>query len=195
MFLASLQARTAGTATAALVHLTSLTNDAVLVYFLAPVAGGDRGRKEPAAQRCADEEGGGGERWAHLQHCFQRAPGAPLSARAACFLRKARLYGAIGAASALVAKALVDVVMLGGAPLAGMGAAGLLEYQLRVALLGAINLGISSNTRYQLVNGVERVVYERAPLAAARAFSVVLRLCNNFVGARLFMLVAALFGM
>ena len=56
------------------------------------------------------------------------------------------------------------------------------------------SMGISSNSRYQCVNGLERVVYARVPQTAARSFSAALRLANNFTGARLFMLLTWLFG-
>ena len=68
----------------------------------------------------------------------------------------------------------------------------------RAALTGCLHLGISSNTRYQLVNGIEVVLYSRLPQATARAGSVAIRVANNFAGARLWItassLVAALLG-
>jgi len=42
-------------------------------------------------------------------------------------------------------------------------------------MTGALHMGISANTRYQLVNGIERLMYSMLPTAAARSASVGVR--------------------
>jgi hypothetical protein len=56
-------------------------------------------------------------------------------------------------------------------------------------------MGISANTRYQIVNGVERVLYSMMPQAAARSASVGVRLCNNLLGARLWIVMTVMTGL
>ena len=42
------------------------------------------------------------------------------------------------------------------------------EYLFRALLTGSMHMGISANTRYQIVNGIERVLYGILPQGAAR---------------------------
>ena len=49
-------------------------------------------------------------------------------------------------------------------------------YLFRALVTGALHMGISANTRYQIVNGIERVLYRLLPQNAAR-----LRKCRNKV--------------
>ena len=46
------------------------------------------------------------------------------------------------------------------------------DYLFRATVTGALHMGISANTRYQLVNGIERMMYSMLPQAAARSASV-----------------------
>jgi hypothetical protein len=79
--------------------------------------------------------------------------------------------------------------------LAGNAAGFTQEVLFRSLACGALHMGISSNTRYQLVNGVERLAYDVAPTNVAKLISVSVRMGNNFLGARLWMMVAVLTGL
>ena len=172
---ASLSAYTFGTATAWLAHVTSLQNDIVLVWFLAPTTARDPARHRGEGEgsrtlplagrgRSVDPEKGTlpllgttessprtangipaedhlrGRAWQGepLSHMFERAPGAPLSARLECFVSKMRLYGTIGALTALLAKLFVIFVMQSGTPLRGMTPVATAWYFTRVTAMGAV---------------------------------------------------------
>ena len=62
----------------------------------------------------------------------------------------------------------------------------------RAALTGCLHLGISANTRYQLVNGLEVLLYSALPNSAARLGSIAVRFANNCAGARLWIALSAL---
>lgn len=46
-----------------------------------------------------------------------------------------------------------------------------------------------------LVNGIERLMYSMLPTAAARSASVGVRLCNNLLGARLWIVMTTITGL
>ena len=60
---------------------------------------------------------------------------------------------------------------------------------------GALHMGVSANTRYQIVNGIERVLYGILPQGAARGASVATRLANNLLGARLWIVMTKITGL
>jgi hypothetical protein len=62
-------------------------------------------------------------------------------------------------------------------------------------MTGALHMGISANTRYQIVNGIERVLYSILPQNVARFASVAARLSNNLLGARLWIVMTNLTGL
>ena len=68
-------------------------------------------------------------------------------------------------------------------------------YLFRALVTGALHMGISANTRYQIVNGIERVLYRLLPQNAARLASVGTRLSNNLLGARLWIVMTTLTGL
>ncbi len=122
--------------------LVALFNDVALVYFLAPSAD----KVAPSDPALA------------MAHVFQ--PGTfTLAQRAACWLRKWRLYSVIGAATGLLS-IMVTAVLSREASLFNA------QVWARATLIGCLHLGLSANTRYQLVNGLEARV-RRARLCSA----------------------------
>jgi len=103
-------------------------------------------------------------------------------------LKKGRFYAIIGAISCVISMFLASA-------LAGNVGGFTREVFYRALACGALHMGVSSNTRYQLVNGIEQLVYDHMSTKLARSTSVTLRMSNNFLGARLWMMVAALTGL
>lgn len=162
----------------------SLLNDCALVYLLAP-------RRRRA--------GGGSARWARLTarlpaHVFQSGPFSP-AARAACFGVRAVQYGALGAASGVVGGGLIEGLT---AARAATDPAFVLPATyappLATGAVWAYFMSLSSNVRYNLVNGAEAAVAAAAP-GAAKGATVALRLANNWAGATHFMHVADRLGL
>lgn len=150
--------------------LQAALNDFTLVYCLAPTG----------AQRDENEKTG-------PAHVFQ--PGSfTVGERIMCFLKCARLYGTIGLCNTIISRTIA---------LACAGAVSTLtpEYFARAALAGAIHMGLSSNTRYQVVNGFEVLLYRNLSRNLAQLSSVVLRWCNMLLGSRLWMFLAGLVGL
>lgn len=146
-------------------------NDVALVWCLAPVV------RDPA-----DEEAeAAGERLP--AHVFESGD-YTLGQRGQAFAAKAQLYAVIGAFTGLLSTVLTAVLSREASL---FGAA----VWARATLVGALHLGISANVRYQLVNGVEVVLYSRLPTAAARSASVALRFANNVSGTFLWIALSA----
>ena len=119
-------------------------------------------------------------------HVFQ--PGAfTTEQRLLSLLAKWRLYTAVG----LVTGALAAVVT---ATLAGEPQLLAPRLLVRAALTGALHLGVSSNLRYQAVNGIEVLLYGCLSTSLARACSAALRMGNNVVGGLSWMLLAEALG-
>jgi Protein RETICULATA-related len=135
--------------------LVAAFNDIALVFFLAPVAH-TAGEKAPPA------------------HAFE--PGAfTLQERVMAWVNKWRLYSAIGAVTGYLSMFLTAV--LSKEP-SLMNAA----VWARAALIGCLHLGVSANTRYQLINGLEVLIYRLLPTSLARLGSVIVRFANNCAG-------------
>ena len=147
----------------------SAFNDIALVWCLAPAAAAAGATAEDAALNMA--------------HVFQPGPFTPLQ-RAATWARKWRLYSFIGLFTGLLSIVVTGVLSRSPALLspASLG---------RAALTGALHLGISANTRYQIVNGIEVLMYAALPEAAARAASVALRFANNCAGSMSWILLSS----
>lgn len=156
----------AALASAMLLHITAILNDIVLVYCLAPVPMGKKGDDAPAPK---------------IAHCFQPAEGVTAWDRVGCWVDKFKLYAVVGAGTALLGGVLT--LLIQGQPV-------VLDKLWRTLLLGSLHLGVSANTRYQLVNGLE-VLLGRLPRPVARAGTVAIRMTNNFLGARTFLLLAS----
>ena len=137
------------------------------VYYLAPVAGGITQTKQKIA------------------HIFQEGDGITMKDRVMCWVDKFKLYGLVGCMTAFVGGILT--LSLTGAVIYPARLA-------RTALVGFLHLGISANTRYQTVNGLELLISKLFSPALARAGTIVVRTCNNFLGARVFLIIASLVG-
>lgn len=148
--------------------ITAAINDTLIVYFLAPTKA-SVGKKPEIANVFAKGD-------------------YSLAQRAMCYLNKGKFYGILGSLSCVLSMFLALA-------LAGNAAGFTQEVLFRSLACGALHMGISSNTRYQLVNGVERLAYDVAPTNVAKLISVSVRMGNNFLGARLWMMVAVLTGL
>ena len=148
--------------------ITAFINDTVLVYFLAPTKA--TLGKEP-----------------EIANIFAKGD-YTLSQRITCYLKKGKFYAMIGAVSCAVSMFLA-------LSLAGNLRQFNQEVFFRSIACGALHLGVSSNTRYQLVNGIERLAFDLLPTNIAKGMSVSVRMGNNFLGARLWMVVASLTGL
>ena len=153
--------------------LTAAINDTILVYCLAPVKpeGGDD-KKEKKAE---------------IAHIFQEGDFS-LAERASCFVQKGLFYATIGAFSCAISMAIALA-------LSGQSSKITAEYLMRAFACGAIHMGLSANTRYQIVNGIERLLYATLPTEAARLTSVGVRLSNNLLGARLWIVMTVFTGL
>mmetsp|Transcript_70899 Transcript_70899/g.224463 ORF Transcript_70899/g.224463 Transcript_70899/m.224463 type:complete len:353 (+) Transcript_70899:316-1374(+) len=159
-------------------HLsTSLLCDAALVTLLAPVAGV---AAIPAAR--SGLKASIGRLPANVFQKAAKGEAFTLGQRAGCYLYKGAVYGGIGA----------FMGTLGGGLITGLSAikkltdpdfvAPKLPSPLHSSWVWASYVGISSNTRYQTVAGLERAIFHFMPGGAAKATSWVLRLGNNFIG-------------
>ena len=155
-------------ASACLLHGTAFINDILLVWCLAPT---------PLACSTKEEEGCG-----VLAHCFQEGEGVTLKDRALCWFNKFKLYAVLGGIAALVSDALIVLIV---------GNTKLTLGRLKTATIcGALHLGISANTRYQIVNGIELLIEKTMPAAFIKPGTVAVRLANQFAGAKLFLLLS-----
>lgn len=105
--------------------------------------------------------------------------------RVMCWVDKFKLYGVVGAMTALVGGVLT---------LSLTGAVIFPARLARTALVGFLHLGISANTRYQTVNGLELLLSKLLSPALARIGTILVRTSNNFLGARVFLVIAGLVG-
>ena len=153
--------------------LTAGINDVILVYCLAPVKMEDGSAGSVPAKQ-------------DLAHMFQEGDYS-LGERLMCWVNKAKFYASVGGISCMISTYLA---------LLCSGQTNLIckDYLLRALATGALHFGLSANTRYQCVNGIERVLYKILPQNVARGSSVLLRLGNNFLGARLWMVMASVTG-
>ena len=144
-------------------------NDFMLVYFLAP--GGAKDNADKAERKCA--------------HVFE--PGDyTLADRAACFFGKVKLYGAIGAVNCVLSRAIVAACICSWETFT-------LSYMARAAAAGFVHMAFSSNTRYNLVNGLEMLLYRNFREKVAQSASVALRWSNMFLGSRIWLFIASSF--
>ena len=157
---------------AALVQMLSAAlNDTLIVYFLAPTGSS------------VEKDGSGGGKPA-LAHVFQ-AGDYSIKERIGCYFAKAKFYLVIGSATCTVATFFAKAL---GGNLAGFFPGVFVQS----IMLGGIHMSVSANTRYQIVNGIERVIYEKLPPKISRAGSVLVRTTNNFLGARLWIVLTKL---
>lgn len=138
--------------------VSALLNDVSLVTFLAPIAG-----TNPDIP----------------SHAFQRGKYL-ISARIKCWIHKGILYALLGSftAGASYRASLV---------FRHIDAFNWNELRENMTL-GAISLGISSNSRYQILNGIEQLIAHSA--CWARLLILLIRLTNNVIGAYLWILLS-----
>ena len=156
--------------------LTAAVNDIILVYCLAPV-------KDDAASASAEKASDEPE----IAHIFQEGDFS-LAQRIGCYLAKGRFYALVGACSCTFSMFLALA-------LSGQMAKLTPEYLFRALLTGALHMGVSANTRYQIVNGIERVLFSILPENVAKLASVGTRLSNNLLGARLWIVMTTITGL
>jgi len=158
-------------ANACLLHATAFFNDILLMYFLAPTAS-DSG----AGRKSGEKKQGGKE----LAHMFEPVD-ASLGERLKCWLDKFFLYAPLGCLTALLSSVILNVFL--NEPLN-------LTYLSKVGLVGLLHLGISSNTRYQMINGADVLYYKVLDKGAARGATIASRLVNQVAGGKLFLLLS-----
>ena len=157
---------------AALVQMLSAAlNDTLIVYFLAPTSSS------------VEKDGISGGKPA-LAHVFQ-AGDYSMKERITCYFKKAKFYLVIGGTTCTVATFFAKAL---GGNLAGFFPGVFVQS----IMLGGIHMSVSANTRYQIVNGIERLIYEKLPPKVSRACSVLIRTSNNFLGARLWIVLTKL---
>jgi len=140
--------------------ISALLNDIALVIFLSPVIG---------------------EKSTIPTHMFERGE-FTLFGRIMCWFHKFVLYFAFGGFTASISYVFGQLI-LGGKSYT------LCDFQTNF-LLGAVSLGVSSNTRYQLLSGIEQRINKRTK--ATKLIIAVLRFLNNIMGAYLWVLLSVL---
>lgn len=141
-------------------------NDTALVWWLAPKAG-EEGKKKSALPAHAFEQGN-----------------YTTTQRFLAVLNKAYLYSIVGALTGIFSLVPSYFILNGQIPA--------INHIGRAAFGGALALGVSANIRYNLVNGIEVLMYSRFRENVARLGTVLVRFCNIYAGARLFITIARL---
>lgn len=133
----------------------------------------------------------------HLQHAYGALPSSVFEAerpgcrfsvkqRIATYFFKGILYGSVGFACGLIGQGIANLIMTAKRSIKKSEEDIPVPPLLKSAALWGVFLAVSSNTRYQIINGLERVV-EASPLAkkvppVAMAFTVGVRFANNIYG-------------
>ncbi|XP_010505383.1 PREDICTED: protein RETICULATA, chloroplastic [Camelina sativa] len=115
-------------------------------------------------------------------------PGCRFSAqqRLATYFYKGIMYGAVGFGCGIIGQGIANLIMTAKRNMNKSEENIPVPPLIKSAALWGVFLSVSSNTRYQIINGLERVV-EGSPFAkkvppAAMAFTVGVRLANNIYG-------------
>ncbi|CAN8316942.1 unnamed protein product [Cochlearia groenlandica] len=115
-------------------------------------------------------------------------PGCRFSAqqRLATYFYKGIMYGAVGFGCGIVGQGIANLIMTAKRSVNKSEKDIPVPPLIKSAALWGVFLSVSSNTRYQIINGLERVV-EASPFAkkvppAALAFTVGVRFANNIYG-------------
>ncbi|KGN54469.1 protein RETICULATA-RELATED 3, chloroplastic [Cucumis sativus] len=127
-------------------------------------------------------------------HMFE--PGAfTLLDRVGTFVYKGTVFAAVGLAAGLVGTALSNgLIMLRKKMDPGFETPNKAPPTLLNAMTWAIHMGVSSNLRYQTLNGVEYVLAKGLPPLAFKSSVVVLRCLNNVLGGMSFVVLARMTG-
>ena len=142
-------------------------NDIALVWFLAPKTGEDTASKSIPS------------------HAFE--PGDfSIGQRIQAVLQKAVLYSFVGACTGILSLVPSYFILNRCLPAT--------SHIARAALGGSMALAISSNIRYNAVNGLEVLLYSRLSDTLAKVGTIVVRFTNIYAGARIFIFIAGLVG-
>lgn len=106
--------------------------------------------------------------------------------RIATYFYKGVLYGSVGFGCGLIGQGIANMIMTAKRNVRKSAEDVPVPPLLKSAALWGVFLAVSSNTRYQIINGLERVM-EASPLAKqvppiALAFTVGIRFANNIYG-------------
>ena len=161
----------------------AMLNDICLVCLLAPVAGVAAQRQAAAAAK-AVAVGGLRARFAGLPAHMFMAGNFTLEQKFLCWCQKAVLYSVIGFCSGVLGTAAVNVSSSAKTRADPERNPPLPEYNptLMSGFAWLLYMGIGSNTRYQMVNGVERVAFNNLPVKGAKLVSYLTRITNCFTG-------------
>ncbi|KAL5709431.1 hypothetical protein ACHQM5_020120 [Ranunculus cassubicifolius] len=132
-----------------------------------------------------------------LQHSYNALPSSVFEAerpgcrfsvqqRLATYFYKGVLYGAVGFGCGLIGQGIANMIMTAKRNIKKSEEDIPVPPLVRSAALWGVFLAVSSNTRYQVINGLERIV-EASPVGKqvppiARAFSFGVRFANNIYG-------------
>ncbi|KAE8680537.1 adaptin family protein [Hibiscus syriacus] len=164
--------------------LVGIVVDIALVGMLAPYARFG----QPSASRGL---------FGSLQHATASLPSSVFEAerpgckfsvkqRIATYFYKGVLYGSVGFGCGLVGQGIANLIMTAKRNIRKSDEDIPVPPLVKSAALWGVFLGVSSNTRYQIINGLERLV-EASPAAKqvpllAMAFTVGVRFANNIYG-------------
>ncbi|XP_022731426.1 protein RETICULATA-RELATED 1, chloroplastic [Durio zibethinus] len=164
--------------------LVGVVVDVALVGMLAPYARFG----QPSASRGL---------FGHLQHACSALPSSVFEAerpgckfsvrqRIATYFYKGVLYGSVGFSCGLVGQGIANLIMTAKRSIRKSDEDIPVPPLVKSAALWGVFLAVSSNTRYQFINGLERLV-EASPVAkqvppVAMAFTVGVRFANNIYG-------------
>lgn len=132
-----------------------------------------------------------------IQHAYGALPSSVFEAerpgcrfsvnqRIATYFFKGILYGSVGFGCGIIGQGIANVIMTAKRSINKSEEHIPVPPLLKSAALWGVFLAVSSNTRYQVINGLERLV-EASPLAkqvppVAMAFTVGVRFANNIYG-------------
>jgi hypothetical protein len=126
-------------------------------------------------------------------HMFE--PGFALSKRAVNFLYKGTVFATIGISAGLVGTAISNSLI---AVRKKMDPNFVQQNEspnvLANASCWALHMGISSNLRYQMLNGMDMLIQPVVPQGTFRAITSVVRSANNVIGGMSFVMIAKVLG-
>lgn len=126
-------------------------------------------------------------------HMFQ--PGFALSKRAINFAYKGAIFAVIGMGAGLVGTAVSNGLLLARKKFdPDFKLQNTPPNVLANASCWALHMGVSSNLRYQILNGMDMVLQPVVPSGLFRIFTSVIRGANNAVGGISFVVLAKLLG-
>ncbi|XP_041995320.1 protein RETICULATA-RELATED 1, chloroplastic-like isoform X2 [Salvia splendens] len=104
-----------------------------------------------------------------------------LQQRAASLFYKGVLYGAVGFGCGIIGQGIANTIMTAKRSIKKSEEDIPVPPLIKSAALWGVFLGISSNVRYQIINGLENLVEARIP-QVAKPFTVGIRFSNNYYG-------------